>query len=53
MLYSLVDYDEEGEETGVIDPHIAERIQLGQFDPMYLDDIRNSKYALFLNWANE
>lgn len=36
-----------------IDVELAERIQLGQFSPTYINDIRNSKYAQFLNWANE
>lgn len=44
---------EMGEVDLDIDIELAERIQLGQFSPTYIEEIRNSKYAQFLNWANE
>ena len=37
-------------ENGELDVSLAERIQLGQFDPMYRSDISNSRYAEFLDW---
>ena len=40
-------------EDGEFDLQLAERIQLGQFCPSQLEDILNSPYAQFLNWASE
>ena len=52
-MYNFVEMNECVEDGEQIDIQLAERIQLGQFNPSYLDDIRNSRYAQFLNWASE